>query len=69
MKYMSFDRNGIISDDDMDNYQALTGEISEERKGRKEQAYYENCLKTIKEKYMINTLIIFLTDLLKRNYQ
>ena len=36
-------------------------------KEEKEQAYYENCLKTIKEKYMINTLIIFLTDLLKHN--
>ena len=33
--YGALNRNGIISDDDMDNYQALTGEISEERKGRK----------------------------------
>ena len=33
--YGALDRNGIISDDDMDRYQALTGEISEERKGRK----------------------------------
>ena len=35
--------------------------------GEKEQAYYENFLKTTKQRYMINTLIIFLTDLLKRN--
>ena len=33
--YGALNRNGIISDDDMDNYQALTGEISNERKGRK----------------------------------
>ena len=62
--YGALNRNGIISDDDMGEYQELTSEISSERKG----AYYENCLKIIKEKYMINTLILFLTDLLKRNY-
>ena len=33
--YGALNRNGIISDDDVDNYQALTGEISNERKGRK----------------------------------
>ena len=66
--YGALHRNGIISDNYMDNYQTLTGEISNERRGKKKQAYYENCLKIIKEKYMINTLIIFLTDLLKRNY-
>ena len=33
--YGALNRNGIISDDDMDNYQALTGEISDERSGRK----------------------------------
>ena len=33
--YGALNRNGIISDDDMDNYQAMTSEISEERKGRK----------------------------------
>ena len=33
--YGALNRNGIISDDDMDNYQALTGEISQERTGRK----------------------------------
>ena len=62
--YGALNRNGIISDDDMGEYQELTSEISSERKG----AYYENCLKIIKEKYMINTLILFLTDLLKRNH-
>ena len=33
--YGALNRNGIISDDDMDNYQALTSEISNERNGRK----------------------------------
>ena len=33
--YGALNRNGIISDDDIDNYQALTGEISNERSGRK----------------------------------
>ena len=33
--YGALNRNGFISDDDMDKYQALTSEISEERKGRK----------------------------------
>ena len=33
--YGALNRNGIISDDDMDNYQALTSKISEERTGRK----------------------------------
>ena len=33
--YGALNRNGIISDDDMDNYQALTSEISNKRKGRK----------------------------------
>ena len=33
--YGALNRNGIISDDDMDKYQAMTSEISEERKGRK----------------------------------
>ena len=33
--YGALNRNGIISDDDMDNYQAITGEISNERNGRK----------------------------------
>ena len=66
--YGALNRNGIISDDDMDNYQAIASEISNERRGRKERVCYENCLKTIKEKYMINTLILFLIDQLKRNY-
>ena len=33
--YGALNRNGIISDDDMDNYQAITSEISNERNGRK----------------------------------
>ena len=33
--YGALNRNGIISDDDMDTYQALTSEISDERNGRK----------------------------------
>ena len=33
--YGALNRNGIISDDDMDEYQALTSEISQERTGRK----------------------------------
>ena len=45
--YGALNRNGIISDDDMDNYQALTGEISEERKGRKRA----NLLRKLSEDY------------------
>ena len=33
--YGTLNRNGIISDDDMDEYQASTSEISQERTGRK----------------------------------
>ena len=33
--YGTLNRNGIISDDDMDNYQSITSEISNERRGRK----------------------------------
>ena len=33
--YGALNRNGFITDDDMDKYQALTSEISDERKGRK----------------------------------
>ena len=33
--YGALNRNSIISDDDMDEYQALTSEISQERTGRK----------------------------------
>ena len=45
--YGALNRHGIISDDDMDNYQALTGEISEERKGRKRA----NLLRKLSEDY------------------
>ena len=40
--------------------------VKKERE-EKEQVYCENCLKITKQTYMINTLILFLTDLLKRN--
>ena len=33
--YGALNRNGFISDDDMENYQAITSEISNERSGRK----------------------------------
>ena len=45
--YGALNRNGIISDDDMDKYQALTSEISEERKGRKRA----NLLRKLSEDY------------------
>ena len=45
--YGALNRNGIISDDDMDKYQALTSEISDERKGRKRA----NLLRKLSEDY------------------
>ena len=45
--YGALNRNGIISDDDLDKYQALTSEISEERKGRKKT----NLLRKLPEDY------------------
>ena len=45
--YGALNRNGIISDDDMEKYQALTSEISEERKGRKRA----NLLRKLSEDY------------------
>ena len=33
--YGALNRNGFMTDDDMDKYQALTSDISNERKGRK----------------------------------
>ena len=57
--YGALNRNGIISDNDMDNYQALTSEISEERKGRKRasllQKLSEDYKRKIYDKY-INTI-------------
>ena len=57
--YGALNRNGIISDDDMDNYQALTGEISNERKGRKRASLLrklsEDYKRKIYDKY-INTI-------------
>ena len=57
--YGALNRNGIISDDDMDNYQALTSEISEERKGRKRASLLrklsEDYKRKIYDKY-INTI-------------
>ena len=56
--YGALNRNGIISDDDMDNYQALTGEISEERKGRKRASLLrklsEDYKRKIYDKYINN---------------
>ena len=56
--YGALNRNGIISDDDMDNYQALTGEISNERKGRKRASLLrklsEDYKRKIYDKYINN---------------
>ena len=56
--YGALNRNDIISDDDMDNYQALTGEISEERKGRKRASLLrklsEDYKRNIYDKYINN---------------
>ena len=56
--YGTLNRNGIISDDDMDNYQALTGEISNERKGRKRASLLrklsEDYKRKIYDKYINN---------------
>ena len=56
--YGALNRNGIISDDDMDNYQALTSEISEERKGRKRASLLrklsEDYKRKIYDKYINN---------------
>ena len=56
--YGALNRNGIVSDDDMDNYQALTGEISEERKGRKRASLLrklsEDYKRKIYDKYINN---------------
>ena len=48
--YGALNRNGIISDDDMEKYQALTSEISEERKGRKRASL----LRKLSEDYKAN---------------
>ena len=45
--YGALNRNGIISDDDMEKYQALTSEISDERKGKKRA----NLLRKLSEDY------------------
>ena len=56
--YGALNRNGIFSDDDMENYQALTGEISEERKGRKRASLLrklsEDYKRKIYDKYINN---------------
>ena len=56
--YGALNRNGIISDDDMDNYQALTSEISNERKGRKRASLLrklsEDYKRKIYDKYINN---------------
>ena len=56
--YGALNRNGIISDDAMDNYQALTSEISEERKGRKRASLLrklsEDYKRKIYDKYINN---------------
>ena len=48
--YGALNRNGIISDNDMDNYQALTSEISNERKGRKRASLLRNLSEDYKVK-------------------
>ena len=57
--YGALNRNGIISDDDMDNYQAITSEISNERNGRKRASLLrklsEDYKRKICDKY-INTI-------------
>ena len=57
--YGALNRNGIISDDDMDNYQAITSEISNERNGRKRASLLrklsEDYKRKIYDKY-INTI-------------
>ena len=45
--YGALNRNCFITDDDMDKYQAITSEISEERKGRKRA----NLLRKLSEDY------------------
>ena len=56
--YGALNRNGIISDDDMDNYQALTSEISNERNGRKRASLLrklsEDYKRKIYDKYINN---------------
>ena len=56
--YGALNRNGFITDDDMDNYQALTSEISEERKGRKRASLLrklsEDYKRKIYDKYINN---------------
>ena len=56
--YGALNRNGIISDDDMDNYQALTSKISEERTGRKRASLLrklsEDYKRKIYDKYINN---------------
>ena len=57
--YGALNRNGIISDDDMDEYQALTSEISQERTGRKRASLLrklsEDYKAKVNDKY-INTI-------------
>ena len=57
--YGALNRNGIISDDDMDNYQSITSEISNERRGRKRASLLrklsEDYKRKIYDKY-INTI-------------
>ena len=56
--YGALNRNGIISDDDMEKYQALTSEISDERKGRKRASLLrklsEDYKRKIYDKYINN---------------
>ena len=56
--YGALNRNGIISDDDMGEYQALTSKISEERTGRKRASLLrklsEDYKRKIYDKYINN---------------
>ena len=60
--YGVLNRNGIISDDDMDKYQALTSEISEERKGRKRA----NLLRKLSEDYKAKVYDKYINNISER---
>ena len=60
--YGALNRNGIISDDDMDNYQALTSKISEERTGRKRASL----LRKLSEDYKANIYDKYINNISNR---
>ena len=60
--YGALNRNGIISDDDMEKYQAITSEISEERKGRKRASL----LRKLSEDYKANIYDKYINNISNR---